>query len=388
MYDPTTQTDNDPTVQLIKARLARQTQVNPLVNNLANAGRVLFGGQPGPDPLEQNLKDQVMLNQLRTGNPEFELQKAQTLANMGVIKDLQTKQLEADQVKSAADRAGATDNAPTMPPSGSMPQSGPQVPNGAIYTPSTPAFVAGIGNSPANSTVQPSTVNPGDNFDANKPKFIQEPGVSEFDPHAMAMIKKPGKQIIDPQWQAQLDAKKAADQDRLIKQQEQNATIDSSLNLLKSATAKYKNLISSNQGQGRIAGAIGQVKGALGFNAPNTTWEAFKKSAAPIFAAAASPRTPTLLVQYYMDTLGSAPQTNAEFEGRIGNLIDEQMARKSGWSGDFDTNKLNALKQEILSTPKENPVKMNNKPSFNRQAAKDAGYSDAEIDQYLTGKNG
>lgn len=390
--DPSQQ---DSTIQLLRARLAQRAQVNPLIGNVVNAARAFAGKPANPDPLLSNLQGMQALNSIQTGTPEFELRKAQTLANMGVMKDLQTKQLEAEQVREAADKVGATDNAPsvapsgpTMPPNASMPTSGPRVPNGPIYNPQAPALVAGIGGSQGNT--QPST----DTFDPNKPKFIQEPPTSEFDSRAMANIKKPGKQIIDPNWQAQLDVQKAAQQDMAIKKQEQGATIKSAINVLRVGVGKFKDLTAANQGAGRIAGAVGQVKGMLGMNAPATTWDSFTNSAATMLAAAASPRTPTLLVQYFKNALGPQTQTNDEFMGRIGNLTNEQAARQSGYGGDWDQNAVDQITQGVLNSPRTTSMNMGGNgansssiPSFKTIEEADAkGYKGPAIIGGVKGK--
>lgn len=358
----TPDTGIDPTVQLLKARLAQRARISPLQSGIAHGLNIAFGGN-SPNPQEQNLKESVLLNQLQTGSPEFELKKAQVLANMWVMKDLQTKQLEADQVKAAADKAGATDNGPSMPPLSS--NSGPNLPSGPIYPGNgTPALVSGIG-----ALQPPQTPANTDNFDPTKPKFIQEPPTSEFDPRAMANIKKPGKQIIDPQWQSKLDVQKALQQDKAIKASELNATADSASNVLNMAVSKFKDLQASGSGGGRIAGAFGAMKQPFGGNAQGTTWDSFTNSAAAILAAAASPRTPTLLVQYYKNALGPQNQTAQEFAGRISNLQGEMQARKSGYSGEFDQNKMDEDLKQILSTPASKALSIGkntigNKPSY------------------------
>jgi hypothetical protein len=92
--------------------------------------------------------------------------------------------------------------------------------------------------------------------------------------------------------------------------------------------------------------------GALGMNPEEQAWNEYARTVATQLSAAASPRTPTLLVEYYQHALGGANQTNEEFQRRVHNIVSEQTARQSAYSGKpYSQDYADSITSRLLSTP-------------------------------------
>lgn len=175
-------------------------------------------------------------------------------------------------------------------------------------------------------------------------------------PDPEGLIKKnyndpSGNQYTNPEAGAQEDiAKESADS--IIKG-------NTALNQLKYGASRFKALQAANQTNSSMPGimqkglgVLGQMKGAVGSNPDEQAWNEYSRTVATQLSAAASPRTPTLLVQYYQHALGPANQTQQEFEKRVQNIVHETRARQSAYSGKpYDASEADMTTKDILSTP-------------------------------------
>lgn len=179
-----------------------------------------------------------------------------------------------------------------------------------------------------------------------------------------------GNRAVNPEAEAKVAAIKASalapiEIDKAVKKklaEEANDAIikgNTAINQLQYGVSRFKALQDANKTQEgmpglmqRAKGMLGQAKGAIGLNPEEQAWNEYARTVATQLSAAASPRTPTLLVEYYQHALGGADQTYEEFSRRIHNIVSEQKARQSAYSGTpYSQKDADEITGKILAVP-------------------------------------
>ena len=158
---------------------------------------------------------------------------------------------------------------------------------------------------------------------------------------------------------APIEIEKAKKQQQQTEAQESIMRGETALNQLQYGVSRFKALQNANKIDPNSAGitqkmqgSIGHLMGKIGQNPEDPAWDDFTKTVATQLSAAASPRTPTMLVQYYQSVLGPGNQTMQEFARRVHILTSEIEGRKAGYSQTpYDQSIADKRVQQLLSTP-------------------------------------
>lgn len=272
MFDP-----NDELVQSILARkrqgvldTVKQNITDPSSDNAYKAGMLLFGGKPQDN--NPQLDRLIKLNQAETGSPEFELKKAQTVANIGMVKDLQMKNLERQQLQDAANQGGGDSQLQdgSMPPI-SATATTPNIPSRRIAPSSTPSFLQGIG--------QPQNTE-GDYESIQKPplrKFVNGVWVTE-----------PQGSEVKPTLAR--EAKESAAKERGVQSGTVDPLLGTATGAMRGAIGRFKAMAEANPlGAGRTAGVLNSLGGATGLNPNVKPYNGLKVEVATELAKIANP---------------------------------------------------------------------------------------------------
>lgn len=329
----------------LRQRIMARASISPLQGGVANALTVLGGGKP-TDFQGENLQNLDALNKVETGSPEFEIQKAQTLANIGVMKDLQTKRLERQDLATAANEGDQSSGGATLV--------GPTVPKG--YSPPNsqgPSFVQGVG------TPTPSTP------DANDYETIQKPPVRKFNPQTGTWINEPQGAEVKPTLAR--ETKEAAAKERGTQSGAVDPLLGTATGAMRGYIGRWKAMnVGNPAGAGRVGGLVNTFGGVTGTNANVKPAEGLKIEVATELAKIANPsgRGAQQTIDEFAKLLPDNFSNNAEAANKIHDVMQNAFLRYHSYKygtppTQQDVDKYESAIQDILNTPAAKQASMN-----------------------------